>query len=217
MHKVIFICALLGASFPAAKLYGNTKVVMSEKLAGTEAGRTVQLLLERYVGMSVNFMTKVGGESPVLHFSGTIEQVIVPDIAKSIDYLNSPHEGHKGLKLAELEVKLRDVQPLGEYDESQPLPEIVGFYMTNAYEAYLYGPGHMQSIFSKPLREAHPYGRVLVERKDDNGNRFWDVLIELKRNPEDGSLQETEPIVVVLRPAEFDIIIETDLHHPVSP
>ena len=204
MRIGIFICALLWAGFTTSKLHSAPKVVMTAKLQETAAGRIVQRYMEAYVGKSFTFIAR-GSTAARQRFSGVVEQVIVPDIA---DYLSSgePRE-------ADFKLKFRDVRSVRPNDESAPLSDDpVRFSMLDDFPPLFELPGHMQLIDYEPLggHAPYPYARLLAKSQNESDETLWEALVEIKRNLQSGSQQETkEPIIVTLSTKDYwDPILE---------
>ena len=179
MRALIITCSVLWAYFVASKLYGVPPVSLSAKLQGTLAGRIVERQLAGYVGQRVTFSD---GD---VHFSATIEQIIVPDI---IAYLDN------GFSAAQFKAKLREVNVENPQDGELPLPDVVELRRLDSI-----GPGaagHVQQLKPALLGEGFLLARLLAKYKDDNDAVFWQALVEVKRV--DNSWEEIAPFVVLL-------------------
>ena len=196
-------CTLLLAGFAAGELYSTPQVSMSAKLQKTLAGRIVQRRLEGYVGQRIEFVVRIRDKRR--RYTGTIEQIIVPDIAEYIatgDYSK-----------ARFKAKLSDVQPQDPQDNNHPLPDTAELSRSNI--GGVPGVGHVQSInvaelLGSVMGDGYLKARLVAKYKNNNGETYWEGLVEMV----EGYLgkHETEPFVVLLSEKEdfMEIIATAD-------
>ena len=194
MKALIIACSVLWAYFMASKLYGVPPVSISAKLQGTLAGRIVERQLAGYVGQRVTFSD---GD---IHFSATIEQIVVPDITA---YLNT---GGPGPSAARFKAKLGEVKVENQRDGEIPLPDVVELkQLDNIGPAAV---GHVQYLEPTLLGAEFPLARLLAKYRDDNDAVSWQALVEAKRGA-DNSWEEIAPFVVLL--SERDDFLEIEI------
>ena len=172
MRSLMLTCALLGAVFVASKLYGTSpKVVMSATLQKTLAGRIVERRLAEYVGKSVQY-----GAS-----SATITQIIVPDMAE--DRGNQAHARFKAKLNYEGNEVTADLMRLSIFAGNFP------------------APGHVQLInATELLGDNYSHARLLAKYTDDNGEVFWEGLVEF--GAWYSETKEAEPFIALLSEKE---------------
>lgn len=193
MRVVIGAFAWLWVCFTASELYAAPPVSISAKLEGTLAGRIVVRRLAGYVGKQVVYYPSKPPRLVPLPFqedkrlSGIIEQIIVPDIA---DYNGDSSRVRFKAKLTNI---------VGDTGPGKP-PDVVELKELDIFGRS--GVGQHQLLASELLGEGFRLARLLAEYKDDNGDVFWEALVELK----DG--EEVEPHVVLLN-AKDDFMVIT--------
>ena len=174
MRVVIMACAVLWSGLVVGNAPASPKVVMSDKLQGTRAGRIVHRWLGGYVGKMLGNQV-------------TIEQVIVPDIA---DYLSTGDQSKARFKAKLSNEAVMEFKDLGIFRRE---PGVIGQV------------GHIQYLeadkLAEILGESYLHARLLAKLTDENGDRYWYGLIEIKKDA-DGRRQEIEPEVILLSEKE---------------
>ena len=194
MRTLIITCSVLWAYFVASKLYGVPPVSLSAKLQGTLAGRIVERQLAGYVGQRVTF------SYDDIHFSATIEKIIVPDITACLN------TSEAGPRAARFKAKLGEINVENPRDGETPLP-----YVVELRRLDIIGPaaaGHVQYLKPTLLGAEFPLARLLAKYRDDNDAVFWQALVEVKRGA-DNSWEEIAPFVVLL--SERDDFLEIEI------
>ena len=191
MRVIMLVSALMGLGLAAGELPTlSSGVGMTAKLQGTLAGQIVQRRLKVYVGKTVDFYVIHQGTS--YRYSGKIAGIIVPDIA------NLTRTGdHSEVRF---KARLRDVQ--AQENNDLPLPKIVDLRQLNlrGYPAsHLRHVGRVQRLDANELlRGNYQEARLLARYKGDNGEIFWEALIEIKRDSQEARREIEEPFVVLL-------------------
>ena len=190
MFLRLLTASMLLAGLVGGNIYADPKVSISAKLQGTKEGHVILRRLAALLDKRVEFVHKGTDHTGVIH------RIIVPDIA---DYLRTGDQSKARFR-AEVWGQRKDaVATAITFQEELELGDLDIIDKG--------GIGHVQYIASELLGEDYRRARLLAKYEDNDGEVFWEALVEMTG----GGAQAVElddPFIIMLSEKDdFDKII----------
>ncbi len=189
MRISMFLCAVLLASAVCSNLLA-TGVSIPTKLQGTAAGQRVVDIYKGLVGQDVSFVVERSGDAgKFVHYTGTIEAVVLADIH---DFITSGDQDAVQLKLEMGSVQTEDPQADGS-----SLPKLIDAISIHSYLRHLnLNFAGLQEVDADTLGEKIRWVRLLALH-GDREDLTTEVLVEMESDG-DVLYTEIEPFIAKL-------------------